>query len=110
MRNIQKRLTIIYQARIGEWARNNGVFDKDLVKSLAEELAKNAYEIYFPMEEDYVRQDVKYVAEEVINTNLTNKEMDKIVERYMNSDAYGVIENDDIIYFINEVKREAKNA
>jgi len=108
MRNIQKRLTIIYQARIGEWARNNGVFDKDLVKSLAEELAKNAYEIYFPMEEDYVRQDVKYVAEEIAKVKLTNEEMDTVVERYMNSDACGDIHADDIEFYIDEVMGEAE--
>lgn len=106
MSEIQAKLTSIYADRIGKWAENHEVSKESLVKNLAEELAKNAYEIYYPMEEEYVRQDVDYVADEILNLNLTKEERDAVIDRYMNSDAYGVIDNDDIIFFINEVKRE----
>lgn len=109
---MRNKLQEIYADQIRRWAsaKKADLTDGSMVESLAEELAKNAYEIYWTMEQDYVRQDVDYVADEVLNTDLTKEQRDAVIERYTNSDAYGVIDNDDIIFFIDEVKREAKNA
>lgn len=109
MSEIQAKLTSIYMDRIRGWAENHEVSKESLVESLAEELAKNAYEIYWAMECEYVRQDVDYVADEVLNVELTDEQMDTVIDRFMNSDACGDIHADDIIFYINEVKREAEN-
>ena len=113
MSEIQEKLTNVYADRIRGWASSANITniqvaigEHKLVESLAEELAKNAYEIYWAMECEYVRQDVDYVANEVLNVELTDEEMDTVIDRYMNSDACGDIHADDIIFYINEVKRE----
>ena len=105
---MRNELKAIYVEQIKKWAsaKNADLKNGSMVESLAEELAKNAYEIHSVMEKMWLAKDVEYVANEIMGIELDDEDKAEIVERYRNSDAYGHLDVDSVEYYIRQVRDE----
>lgn len=77
------------------------------INALATELNNHFYELYQKQEKEYIREDIEYVAKEIMNTELTEKQKNTAVEKYYYSEAYGSADNESIEYYINYAKENA---
>lgn len=105
---MRNKLQEVYADQIRRWAsaKKADLTNGSMVESLAEELAKNAYEIHSVMETMWLAEDVEYVADEIMGIELDDEDKAEIVERYRNSDAYGHLDMDSVEYYIRQVRDE----
>lgn len=78
------------------------------IKSLAQEIARHKHEIYHEQEFEYVKEDVEYVANEIMGVKLTDKELYAIADKYMNSESYAEADIESIEYYIEMEKKQEK--
>ncbi len=73
------------------------------IKALAHDLSKTNldYEIYKIIERQFLREDCKMVAEDM-KKSLTDKEVDAVVDEFMDSEAYVDAHAEDWQWFIKQ--------
>lgn len=64
------------------------------IDALAEELAKYVYNLYHDIEYENEKENVKWVAEEIMDEQLTNEQLASATREYMNDDSYGSLTDD----------------
>lgn len=95
---------------IYEWVKKNfGESEADdpswSIEALAHDLAEEYYKIKESEELDYIKEDIKYVADNH-EIELTAKQLDTIAQEYRYSEAYCAMDTDSILYFIERYKGE----
>lgn len=95
---------------IYEWVKKNfGESEADdpswSIEALAHDLAREYYKIKESEELDYIKEDIKYVADNH-EIKLTDKQLDAIAQEYRYSEAYCAMDTDSILYFIERYKGE----
>lgn len=103
-----------FEKWIYKWVADNyGASEADdpswNIRALAEELNEHIYEIYRDVEHRYLVEDCKYIAEQE-DIELTDKQVEKVVNQFMDCDAYVDVHYDDWLYFIRLVKEGEENA
>ena len=75
------------------------------IEALAHDLAKSQLPqaIYRQIEHEYLTWDCKEIAEEN-NIELTDEQVEEVVEEFKNSDTYAERHTEDWLYFIHQVK------
>lgn len=74
------------------------------IRALAEELNKHIYEIYRDVEHRYLVEDCKYIAEQN-NIELSDKQVDAVVNEFVDCDAYVDAHTEDWLYFMGLIKK-----
>lgn len=73
------------------------------IHALAEELDKHCFEIYRKIERDYLEEDCRYIAEQN-GIELTDDEVKRVTNEFMDCDAYVDAHAEDWLYFMHMVK------
>lgn len=95
---------------IYEWVKKNfGESEADdpswSIEALAEHLAHERLPLYYMVERQFARQDVIDVALDN-HMELTNEQVDKATEWYMNSEDYAGLDRETIEWSIQEILRQ----
>lgn len=58
------------------------------IESLAKHIAESCYLIHQTMDIEWAKEDVRYVAEDLLEIKLTDEEIDKLGDYWYNSEAF----------------------
>lgn len=107
---MEEQVKKILEKNIYKWvAENFGESEADdpswNIKAMASDLAHGVmkYDIYRAVEREYLREDCKYIAEQN-EIELTDDEMEWVVDEYMDSEAYVDAHTEDWLYFMHRAK------
>lgn len=96
---------------IYEWVRQNyGKSEAEdpswSIKAMAKDLAHwtMKYDIYRAVEREYLREDCRSVAEEY-NIDLTDEQVEAVVNEYIDCEAYVDRHTEDWVYWIKQIKK-----
>lgn len=99
-----------YQKDIYNWvAKNFGESEAEDPSWSIEALAEEMQKTFLRLHEEIIRTDIADAVQGVADDNgieLTDKELDLVVDEYRYSEAYCEDDPDAILHFINEVKGE----
>ena len=112
---LNERVEELFKQHIYQWVKDNfGQSEADdpswSIDALAHGLAYGShsvlkYDIYRAVERDYLREDCKMIAEQN-NIELTDTEVELVVDEFMDCEAYVDAHAEDWLYWINKVKGE----
>lgn len=96
---------------IYEWVKKNfGESEADdpswSIEALAKDLSDEFYKLKEKQEIEYIKEDIAYVAENMLDIKLTDKQLGLIADEYRYSEAYCAMDEDAIKYFIETYKGE----
>lgn len=108
---MEEQVAELLQKNIYEWVKKHfGQSEADdpswCIEALAQDLAHGTlkYDIYRAVERDYLRWDCRDVAEEY-NIDLTDEQVEAVVNEYIDCEAYVDRHTEDWVYWIKQIKK-----
>lgn len=111
---LNERVEELFKQHIYQWVKDNfGQSEADdpswSIDALAHGLTYGShsvlkYDIYRAVERDYLREDCRSVAEEY-NIDLTDEQVEAVVNEYIDCEAYVDRHTEDWVYWIKQIKK-----
>ena len=111
---MEEQVAKILEKNIYDWvAKNFGQSEADdpswNIKAMAKDLAQGMlkFEVYRAVEREYLREDCKMIAEQN-NIELSEYDIEWVVDEFMNCEAYVDAHTEDWLYFMHRAEEIIK--